>query len=68
MYGEYLCDKNRHDEAGVMFTKAQDWQMALDAFVTCRNWRQAFCMTSLLGVTSDREMEIARKLAGSLRD
>ncbi|XP_041368137.1 putative elongator complex protein 1 [Gigantopelta aegis] len=68
VYGQYLCEKNRQDEAGVMFLKAGDWQMALDAFVSCHNWRQVFCVTSLLGYTPDKEIQIARKLAAQIKD
>ncbi|ESP00729.1 hypothetical protein LOTGIDRAFT_112482, partial [Lottia gigantea] len=66
--GNYLLEKNRQDEAGVMFIKAEEWELALEAFITCKNWCQVFCMTALLGYTADREAEIGRKLAVQLKE
>ncbi|XP_050400730.1 putative elongator complex protein 1 [Patella vulgata] len=67
-YGNYLLEKNRHDEAGVMFVKAEEWKSALDAFTVCKNWRQMFCMTARLGYTADKEAELGRKIAEQLKD
>ncbi|KAJ8304476.1 hypothetical protein KUTeg_018059 [Tegillarca granosa] len=67
LYGDYLVEKRRHDEAGIMYIKAEEWKLALDAFTDCCNWRQVFCMTAKLKYQTDTETDIARKLAAELK-
>ncbi|XP_033730609.1 putative elongator complex protein 1, partial [Pecten maximus] len=67
IYGDYLSDKRRHLDAGIMYIKAEEWEMALQDFQTCLQWRQVFCMTARLKYSSDTEAEIARKLAEQLK-
>ncbi|XP_046559311.1 LOW QUALITY PROTEIN: putative elongator complex protein 1 [Haliotis rubra] len=67
LYGNYLCEKNRSDEAGVMYIKAEEWELALEAFTACNNWRQMFCLTVKLGYSSEKEAEIARQCARQLQ-
>ncbi|XP_048252379.1 elongator complex protein 1-like isoform X2 [Haliotis rufescens] len=66
-YGNYLCVKNRSDEAGVMYIKSEEWELALEAFTACNNWRQMFCLTVKLGYSSEQEAEIARQCARQLQ-
>ncbi|KAH9491520.1 putative elongator complex protein 1, partial [Bulinus truncatus] len=67
LYGDYLRTKNRHDEAGIMFVKAEEWELALDAFRAARNWRQVFCMAGHLNYCTNRLSDLAVKLAGELK-
>lgn len=68
LYGEYLSEKNRHDEAGLMFIKAECWEQALASFILCKNWRQIFCMTARLKYSHDKEIDIAKKLTDQLKE
>ena len=63
-YGHYLREKNRHDEAGLMFVRAEYWQMAHDAFVTALCWQQAMCMAAHLQFDDTHMANTARTLAG----
>lgn len=63
-YGHYLREKNRHEEAGLVFLRAEYWQMAHDAFVAALNWRQAVCMASHLQFDDTHMADTARSLAG----
>ncbi|CAL1531752.1 unnamed protein product [Lymnaea stagnalis] len=67
LYGNYLITKNRHDEAGIMFLKAEEWELALEAFRSARNWRQVFCMAARLDYSCNRISELAVKVAGELK-
>ncbi|KAK7012026.1 elongator complex protein 1 [Biomphalaria glabrata] len=67
MYGSYLRTKNRHDEAGIMFIKAEEWELALEAFQSARNWRQVFCMAGHLNYCSSTRSELAIKISGELK-
>ncbi|PVD20111.1 hypothetical protein C0Q70_20605 [Pomacea canaliculata] len=67
-YGCYLKEKNRHDEAGIVFARAELWQMAFDAFVAALDWRKAFCMAARLQLDATQIAEMGRKLAVRLKD
>lgn len=47
-----------------MYVKGENWEMALESFLLSHQWQQVFCMTSRLGYSSNKEAEVARKLAG----
>lgn len=68
LYGEYLSEKCKHEEAGIMFVKAESWEQALSCFKACKNWRQIFCMTARLKYSPDKEMDIAKKLTDQLKE
>ncbi|XP_059175274.1 putative elongator complex protein 1 [Physella acuta] len=68
LYGHYLCTKKRHDEAGIMYLKAEEWELALDAFFLACNWQLMFCMASRLEYGHLRLVELAKKMAGQLKD
>ncbi|XP_071964263.1 elongator complex protein 1-like [Antedon mediterranea] len=65
-YAEYLTEKNRHEEAGTLYTLSGEWSDALEAYVKCGNWQQVFCLTARLGYGQDKVSMLARKLAGYL--
>ena len=65
LYGAYLRSKNRHDEAGVMYIKGEEWESALEAFEADHDWQQTFCMASRLEYSSNRTTELARRMAGN---
>jgi hypothetical protein len=58
-----LIGRKKPEEAGLVYVKAEDWELALNAFVSCCNWRQAFCMTAKLKFNKENEVDLARKLA-----
>ncbi|KAL5005367.1 hypothetical protein ScPMuIL_018823 [Solemya velum] len=63
----YLTEKNRHNEAGVVYVKAESWQLALEAFQSCLCWRQIFCMTARLKYSTAQNIELAKKIAEQLK-
>lgn len=65
-YGLYLMGKNRHNEAGVVYVKAESWQLALEAFQSCLCWKQIFCMTARLKYSTAQNVELARNIAGEI--
>lgn len=67
IYGDYLSDKRRHVDAGIMYIKAEEWEIALNEFKESLQWRQVFCMTARLKYSSDTEADVARKLAEQLK-
>ncbi|XP_005092172.1 elongator complex protein 1 [Aplysia californica] len=67
LYGGYLRSKNRHDEAGIMYVKAEEWELALEAFIASHEWRQVFCMAAKLEYSANRLSELAVKVAGHLK-
>lgn len=67
-YGHYLKEKNRHDEAGVAYMRAEHWQLAFDSFIAALNWRQAMCMAAKLQFDAHHLGDAARKMAVRLKD
>ncbi|XP_061166857.1 putative elongator complex protein 1 [Saccostrea echinata] len=68
LYGEHLIEKKKPEEAGLVYVKAEEWELALHAFKSCSNWRQAFCMAAKLKYNKENEVDLARKLANQLRN
>ncbi|XP_067016133.1 elongator complex protein 1-like [Acropora muricata] len=66
-YGEYLAENNRQEEAGLVFTRCGAHGQALTSFQKSGNWRQVFCMASLLHYTKEQVISLARSVAGHLR-
>lgn len=58
-----MIGKKRHEEAGLVYVKAEEWELALNAFMLSCNWRQVFCMTAKLKFNKENEVDLARKLA-----
>ncbi|KAI0220632.1 Elongator complex protein 1 [Lamellibrachia satsuma] len=67
-YGQYLSGRGRHEEAGIIYSRARDHQMALDEFFTCSNWRQAMCMAAELNYSTVQLADLGRNLAGKLQE
>ncbi|BFZ01620.1 hypothetical protein BsWGS_04659 [Bradybaena similaris] len=66
-YGNYLKTKHRHDEAGIMFLKGEDFESALESFKSASDWRQVFCMATKLEYSGNKLSELAIKVAGDLK-
>ncbi|XP_073242058.1 elongator complex protein 1-like [Porites lutea] len=66
-YGEHLFENKRHDEAGLVFTRCGSYEEALSSFQKSGNWRQVFCMASLLRHTDEHVISLARSVAGYLK-
>ena len=47
-----------------MFTRCGSYEEALSSFQKSGNWRQAFCMASLLRHTDEQVISLARSVAG----
>ncbi|GFO49807.1 elongator complex protein 1, partial [Plakobranchus ocellatus] len=67
IYGNYLLTKNRHDEAGIQFVRAEEWMMALEAFRRAYDWQQVFCMAHRLEYSSSQLFDLATKVSGDLK-
>lgn len=58
-----MIEKKKPEEGGLVYVKAEEWQLALDAFKSCSNWRQAFCMAAKLKYNRENEVDLGQKLA-----
>lgn len=67
LYGKYLISKKKPEEAGLVYVKAEEWELALDAFKSCSNWRQAFCMAATLKYNRENQVDLAQKLASKIQ-
>ena len=67
-YGEYLCEKKSYEEAGIVYSKANANEQALNSFENALNWRQATIMAIKMNYPSDKMEELARQMAGKLKD
>ncbi|XP_020621181.1 elongator complex protein 1-like isoform X1 [Orbicella faveolata] len=66
-YGEHLVSNKRYEEAGLVFTRSGAHEQALSSFQKSGNWRQVFCMASLLHYTGEQVISLARTVAGYLQ-
>ncbi|KAJ7339625.1 hypothetical protein OS493_006030 [Desmophyllum pertusum] len=66
-YGEHLVGNKRHDEAGLVFTRCGAHELALSSFQKSGNWRQVFCVASLLQYAGEQVISLARTVAGYLQ-
>ena len=64
LYGDYLLTKNRHEEAGIEYIKAEEWVLALEAFRRANEWQQVFSMAHRLGYGKPQLSELAVRVAG----
>ncbi|KAK3098402.1 hypothetical protein FSP39_019180 [Pinctada imbricata] len=67
-YGDYLTERRKHEEAGIMYIGAEKWELAIDSFLASGNWQQVLCMAARLKYGKDNMANLSRKLAGQLRD
>uniref|UniRef100_H2ZRP6 Elongator complex protein 1 n=1 Tax=Latimeria chalumnae TaxID=7897 RepID=H2ZRP6_LATCH len=67
-YGEYLSQKQCHEQAGLIFARCGEHGKALDAFVGSSSWQQALCMAVQLQYTEDKLASLARTMSGKLGD
>ncbi|XP_037228727.1 elongator complex protein 1 isoform X2 [Falco rusticolus] len=67
-YGEYLVQKQLHEQAALIFARAGIFAKALDAFQNSGSWQQALCMASQLGYTKDKVSSLAQSMAGKLAE
>ncbi|MGH0154270.1 UNVERIFIED_CONTAM: hypothetical protein FKN15_027277 [Acipenser sinensis] len=65
-YGEYLCEQQHQEQAGLLFSRCGETQRALDAFVSSTSWQHALCMAAKLGFPEDKLANLARSLAEKL--
>ncbi|XP_066271077.1 elongator complex protein 1-like [Branchiostoma lanceolatum] len=67
-YGEYLLKKGHVEEAGLMFSRCEEWEKALQAYEQCCNWRQGLCVASRLQYSRQQTAQLALRMAGFLRN
>ena len=63
-YGEHLTDTGHHEEAGLIYARAGQHALALEAFERAHSWRQCLCMAGALQYGHDRVTELAHRLVG----
>ncbi|KAL4228237.1 hypothetical protein ACF0H5_013670 [Mactra antiquata] len=66
-YGDILAGKRQHEEAAIVYVKGENWESALTSYIACHQWQQVFCMTSSLKYSSEKEIEIAKRVADDLK-
>ncbi|PNF34889.1 hypothetical protein B7P43_G01410 [Cryptotermes secundus] len=68
IYGDYLMDKKLYHEAGVMYTRAQEYQKALAAYQVAGDWRETLLTANQLQYKENKLHELCQELASSLKD
>ena len=63
-YGEHLTDSRCHEEAGLIYARAGQHALALDAFERGHSWRQCMCMAGALKYEQDKMVELSHRLVG----
>ncbi|CAB4001430.1 Elongator complex 1 [Paramuricea clavata] len=68
-YGEYLIEKRRYEESGLVLFRCGHYERALEAFQECGNWRQVFCVaTGKLAFSTEQILHLARSMSGYLKE
>ncbi|XP_072167241.1 putative elongator complex protein 1 [Diadema setosum] len=67
-YAGYLSEKNRYQEAALMYELCDELQGALDMHQKNLNWREIFGIVRRLEYSPKEEIDLARKFAGQLAD
>eukprot|EP00058_Branchiostoma_floridae_P012345 XP_002597833.1 hypothetical protein BRAFLDRAFT_286073 [Branchiostoma floridae] len=67
-YGEHLQKKGHVEEAGLMFSRCEEWEKALQAYEQCCSWRQALCVSCRLHYSTQQTSQLALRMAGFLRN
>ena len=62
-YGDFLMEKKYYEEAGLAFAKAEELELAQEAFLKSLNWRQALCMACRLNQPKETVTKMARTMA-----
>ncbi|XP_014779296.1 putative elongator complex protein 1 [Octopus bimaculoides] len=66
-YGDELLLQKHHEEAGVMYIKANKWENALQCFQKTLNIQQAMCMAHQLNYSKNQIIELCNTMAVSLK-
>ncbi|KAL5482011.1 hypothetical protein EMCRGX_G022290 [Ephydatia muelleri] len=67
-YGDYLLEKALYKDAGIMYTLCGNLPKALAAFEKARMWSEVFVLSSKLGFGEADRIQLARRVAASLKD
>lgn len=66
LYGEYLSEKGRYQEAGLVLSRVGQLELALSAFESCLDWNMTMITATQLDVSSQRIQLLARQLASKI--
>lgn len=63
-YGSYLMEKRYYDEAGIVFTRCEDYEKALKAYKESLNWQSMLCAAMQLSYSDDRIISLCLETVG----
>ncbi|KAL0073450.1 IKI3 family-domain-containing protein [Phycomyces blakesleeanus] len=68
VYGEYLTHKNAYDEAGIVFTLANNLEKALQAYRMAGSWRESFSLAKQMSYTDEHIHALAYDLIEYMKE
>jgi hypothetical protein len=66
LYGEHLMEKQHYQEAGLIFSRAGHLELALSAFESSLDWKQAIITATRLDVGCQKMQQLACRLASMI--
>ncbi|XP_054720167.1 putative elongator complex protein 1 [Uloborus diversus] len=66
-YGSYLMEKKYHDEAGLAFTRSEDYSSALSAYQAALNWQAMICAAVNLNYSNERITSLCLEMSEKLK-
>ncbi|XP_022256991.1 putative elongator complex protein 1 isoform X2 [Limulus polyphemus] len=66
-YGDYLIEKKYYEEAGLIYTRSEQYQKAVTAFQESQNWELALCAATKAGNSENQVVELALSFAETLK-
>ncbi|XP_065059792.1 putative elongator complex protein 1 [Rhopilema esculentum] len=68
VYGSYLVQKKRYNEAGIVYSRVSLHEEAKDSFVKSHNWKLAIAEAEMLNYSNDALVQFAVSLAGEMQE
>lgn len=66
-YGNYLIDKRYYDEAGLVYSRCEDYEKALMAYKESLNWQSMLCAAIQLSYSDDKIVALCIETADKLK-
>ncbi|KAF6018415.1 IKBKAP [Bugula neritina] len=66
-FADYLHEKKRFEEAGVLYSQASYHQMAVSCFTESGSWQQAIISIQKLSLSSSKRLDLIQKLSEKLK-